>query len=107
MPSTFGSTVRTSTPNWGSDSNIPGSLANVTRAREARFYACKSVLLNFYDKLDQVRKKYRELSYFDELAEEARGIFRAEVQCEHDKIKAIRVGMRLPNTKTLSFLRRI
>lgn len=69
------------------------------------YFGCTSVTLNFYDKQDQVRKKYSELSYFAHLDAEAQDVFRAEVQCELNKVKSIKHRFGLADTRALTMLR--
>ncbi|MFS0594420.1 hypothetical protein AB1L05_22870 [Cytobacillus horneckiae] len=57
----------------------------------------KSVILNYYDKLDHITKKVDNFSFDKHLLEEAHNIYRIEVQClNHNKLKHIREKFDLP-----------
>lgn len=65
----------------------------------------KYCTLNFYDKLDQVRKKLTNVPDFNRLEAEAENIFRLEVQCESNKLKDLRRRkFNLPNIRLGGFL---
>lgn len=58
----------------------------------------KSVILNFYDKLDHIEKKVDWTSSYACLLDEAMNIFRIEVQClDKNKLKHIRKKFNLPS----------
>lgn len=62
----------------------------------------KSVILNYYDKLDHISKKIDTNSFDAYLLEEAQNIYRIEVQClNHNKLKHIRKKFDLPTESNL------
>ncbi|WP_339230885.1 hypothetical protein NSQ77_10775 [Oceanobacillus sp. FSL K6-2867] len=62
----------------------------------------KSVILNYYDKLDHITKKVDNISFDNHLLEEAHNIYRIEVQClNHKKLKHIREKFDLPRKSNL------
>lgn len=57
----------------------------------------KAVILNYYDKLDHITKMIDETSFDAHLIDEAKNIFRIEVQClNYNKLKHIREKFDLP-----------
>lgn len=66
------------------------------------YRVAKSVILNFYDKLDHISKKVNANSYNSHLIEEAHNIFRIEVQClNFNKLKHLREKFELPSKSNL------
>lgn len=72
--------------------NLPGSA----------YRRSKSVILNFYDKLDHITKYIDSSSVNSYLVEEAKDIFRVEVQClNQNKLNQIRKKFKLPTKATI------
>jgi hypothetical protein len=72
--------------------NLPGS----------SYRKSKSVVLNFYDKQDHIAKYIDASSVNSYLIEEAKNIFRVEVQClNHNKLNHIRKKFNLPTKATI------
>jgi hypothetical protein len=66
------------------------------------YRASKSVILNFYDKLDHISKKVDPKSFDAHLIEEAHNTFRIEVQClNYNKLKHLRKKFGLPDKSNL------
>ncbi|MCA0120913.1 hypothetical protein [Bacillus sp. RSS_NA_20] len=72
------------------------------------YRASKSVILNFYDKLDHISKKVDPKSFDAHLIEEAHNTFRIEVQClNFNKLKHLRKKFELPHKSNLyNYLRK-
>lgn len=72
--------------------NLPGS----------SYRKSKSVVLNFYDKQDHIAKYIDSSSVNSYLVEEAKNIFRVEVQClNQNKLNHIRKKFKLPTNATI------
>ncbi len=67
---------------------------------------CKSTKLNFYDKEDQISKKYNNVPRIQqELLQEAEDVYRIEVQCrQYSKLLQIKKKYNLRDMKVTSFL---
>ena len=76
-----------------------------TEDKPGSFYVqCNSVTLNFYDKLDQMRKQLNWGRHYDRLCRDATDIYRIEVQCKGLKRFDIMQAYDLPDISLAGFL---